>query len=63
MKHHYIPDGCDQQGRYPEAAEAATDVGVGDPPEPNHLRVVLIDVLIASVIVGVIAAIVLGVAG
>jgi hypothetical protein len=22
-----LPKGCDQQGRYPEAAEAATDIG------------------------------------
>ena len=25
-----IPKGCDQQGRHPEAAEAATEVGVKD---------------------------------
>ncbi len=25
-----IPKGCDQQGRYPEAAEAATEVGQDD---------------------------------
>jgi len=24
---HRLPRGCDQQGRYPEAAEAATEVG------------------------------------
>ena len=58
-----LPKGCDQQGRYLEAAEAATDLGADDPPEPNYFRVVLIDVLIACAIVGVIAAIVLGVAG
>ncbi len=28
-----LPQGCDQQGRYPEAAEAATDVGQEE--EPN----------------------------
>ncbi len=28
-----VPNGCDQQGRYPEAAEAATDVG--QEQEPN----------------------------
>jgi hypothetical protein len=26
-----LPKGCDQQGRYPEAAEAATEVGQDDP--------------------------------
>lgn len=26
----YIPTGCDQQGRYPEAAEAATEIGADD---------------------------------
>jgi uncharacterized protein (DUF983 family) len=26
----YIPTGCDQQGRYPEAAEACTELGAED---------------------------------
>jgi hypothetical protein len=26
-----LPKGCDQQGRFPEAAEAATEVGQDDP--------------------------------
>ena len=26
-----LPQGCDQQGRYPEAAEAATDIGQEEP--------------------------------
>jgi hypothetical protein len=26
-----LPRGCDQQGRYPEAAEAATEVGQQEP--------------------------------
>ena len=25
-----LPQGCDQQGRYPEAAEAATEIGADD---------------------------------
>ena len=25
-----LPKGCDQQGRYPQAAEAATEVGADD---------------------------------
>jgi hypothetical protein len=31
MKHHRIPHGCDQQGRYPEAAEPCTELGQDDP--------------------------------
>ena len=42
-----IPKGCDQQGRYPEAAEAATEVGL-DEPEQDMLRVVIDDALIAT---------------
>ncbi len=40
-----IPKGCDQQGRHPEAAEAATEVGIPDEPEHDMLRVVATDVL------------------
>lgn len=32
-----IPKGCDQQGRFPEAAEAATEVGQEE--EPNFYSV------------------------
>jgi hypothetical protein len=28
-----MPKGCDYQGRFPEAAEAATEIGVDDAPE------------------------------
>jgi hypothetical protein len=31
-----IPKGCDQQGRYPEAAEAATEIGRDDPDFYNR---------------------------
>jgi hypothetical protein len=30
-----IPNGCDQQGRYPQAAEAATEVGIDDEEQAN----------------------------
>jgi hypothetical protein len=40
-----IPKGCDQQGRHPEAAEAATEVGIPDEPEQDMLKVVATDVL------------------
>jgi len=55
----YIPRGCDQQGRYPEAAESATEIGADEPPEPDMLRVVMADLLIAVSAIGVIAIIVL----
>ena len=46
----YIPRGCDQQGRHPEAAEASTEIGALEPDEPEQdmLRVVIDDVLIAA---------------
>jgi hypothetical protein len=30
MHRAYIPAGCDQQGRHPQAAEACTDLGADD---------------------------------
>lgn len=36
-----VPRGCDQQGRYPEAAEAATEIGIDDAPESLGRLVVL----------------------
>lgn len=41
--------GLDQQGRHPEAAEAATEIGVDDSPEALG-KVVLIGVLVIVVI-------------
>jgi hypothetical protein len=49
-----IPKGCDQQGRHPEAAEAATEVGVKD---DDGLETVGSVVLLAIVIVVTVAAI------
>jgi hypothetical protein len=51
-----LPKGCDQQGRYPEAAEAATEVGVDDAPESLGTLVVL--GLCVVVLVGAIAFVV-----
>lgn len=48
-----LPKGCDQQGRYPEAAEAATELGADDAPVAIG-SVVLMGVAIVAV-VGVIA--------
>lgn len=48
--------GLDQQGRYPEAAEAATEIGVDDSPEALG-RAVLLGVAVV-VVIGVLAFIV-----
>jgi hypothetical protein len=57
-----IPRGCDQQGRHPEAAEAATEVGL-DEPEHDMLKVVIDDALLATAAVCALCVIVLVVAG
>jgi hypothetical protein len=44
-----LPKGLDQQGRHPEAAEAATEVGVEDLPEAVG-SVVLLAVVVIVVI-------------
>jgi hypothetical protein len=46
--------GCDQQGRYPEAAEAATEVGVDDDAVESLGRLVLLGLGVV-VLVGAIA--------
>jgi hypothetical protein len=48
-----LPKGLDQQGRYPEAAEAATEIGIDDAPESLGTLVVL--GLCVVVLVGAIA--------
>lgn len=56
-----LPRGCDQQGRYPEAAEAATDVGQQEPDFygkdfiREELKAVLLCGLGVIAVVGVIA--------
>ena len=64
MKKHYIPDGCDQQGRYPERAEpaeACTDIGADEVPEPDHdmVKTVLKGIAIAATVLLMAAAAVL----
>lgn len=49
----YIPTGCDQQGRYPEAAEAATELGADD--ITDAAKFVIWQVVFAVIIVGAIA--------
>ena len=49
------PRGCDQQGRYPQAAEPCTELGADD--FADAARFVLWQVVIAIVLVGLIAAV------
>jgi hypothetical protein len=48
-----LPTGCDQQGRYPEAAEAATEIGADD--FDDAAQYIIWHLVIAIVIVGAIA--------
>lgn len=49
-----LPNGCDHQGRYPEAAEACTEIGQEDVPYSNGLATIsAVVVLIIVLIVGV----------
>jgi hypothetical protein len=52
-----IPKGCDQQGRYSEAAEAATEVGIDDDAVESLGRLVLLGLSVV-VLVGAIAFVV-----
>jgi hypothetical protein len=56
-----IPKGCDQQGRHPEAAEAATDLGIVEPEEPEDdpMREIVEDTLLAAAILMAICIIVM----
>jgi hypothetical protein len=49
----YIPTGCDQQGRHPEAAEAATELGADH--FTDAAKFVIWQVVFAVIIVGAIA--------
>jgi hypothetical protein len=49
------PTGCDQQGRYPEAAEAATEIGADD--FDDAAQYIIWHLVIAIVIVGAIAGV------
>ena len=52
-----LPKGLDYQGRYPEAAEAATEVGVDDDAVESLGRLVLLGLGVV-VLVGLIAFVV-----
>jgi hypothetical protein len=52
-----LPRGCDYQGRFPEAAEAATEVGVDDDAVESLGRLVLLGLGVV-VLVGAIAFVV-----
>jgi hypothetical protein len=57
-----IPKGCDQQGRYPQAAEAATDLGIEE-PDIDPVRVVVEDTLLAMALLAVVGVMVLAAVG
>jgi hypothetical protein len=50
-----VPKGCDQQGRFPEAAEAATEVGQEDEKDANlaFLWAVVAILVITIIAIGV----------
>jgi hypothetical protein len=52
-----LPRGCDYQGRFPEAAEAATEVGVDDDAVESLGRLVLLGLGVVC-LVGAIAFVV-----
>ena len=49
------PKGLDQQGRYPEAAEAATEIGADTDEGPEALGSIVLMGAIIVAVVGVIA--------
>ena len=60
QEHDFLPLGCDYQGRHPQAAEAATEVGADDlPPRPARKPydpALLVALLVTSIaIVGALA--------
>ena len=60
MKHPRIPHGCDQQGRYPQAAEPCTDLGQED-DETTAADVGIIAMLLVLAAVLTVITVVLGV--
>ena len=52
-----LPKGLDQQGRYPEAAEAATEIGVDDDAVESLGKLVVLGLCVV-VLVGAIAFVV-----
>ena len=52
-----LPKGCDYQGRYPEAAEAATEVGADDEEQANLVflwaAVAILTVTIIAIVVAI----------
>lgn len=50
----YLPKGCDQQGRHPQAAEACTELGAEDDELASKPYRFIIDILLACMLVGAI---------
>lgn len=55
----FLPKGCDQQGRHPQAAEAATEVGADDEkrpaPKPYDPALLVAPLVTSIAIVGALA--------
>lgn len=53
----YIPLGCDQQGRHPQAAESCTELGADDyvVSQRDLVKVLLVDLAIACCVVAAVA--------
>jgi uncharacterized protein (DUF983 family) len=50
-----LPTGCDQQGRYPEAAEAATEIGADD--FDDAAAIIVKQIICIVIVIAVMAAI------
>lgn len=62
MKHPYRPKGCDDQGRHPDAAEAATEVGADSDVGPDYVPLVQ-KIAIGITAIGIVCLVVLTVRG
>ena len=51
----YIPTGCDQQGRHPEAAEACTELGADD--FDDAAAIIVEQIICIVIVIAVMAAI------
>ena len=50
LQHTRIPRGCDQQGRYPQAAECCTELGCEDDPRSSVMPLAVAAVAVVLLI-------------
>jgi hypothetical protein len=55
-RHKRLPKGCDYQGRYPEAAEACTDIGADAESEATGMVVETVLIVIACAVIALVLA-------